>query len=78
VVDLFHVIAGSNKTMDEAKRTEQDVYRNRKVKIPEKIFWTGGEKLNGEKRQRVHQLLHKYPGLKRFYWPRRKQGAFSL
>ena len=31
VVDPFHVVADSNKRMDEARRIEQDVHRKRKV-----------------------------------------------
>jgi len=45
VVDPFHVIADSNRRMDEARRIEQDVYQKRKVKIPKKIFLIGGESL---------------------------------
>ena len=67
VVDPFHVIADSNKRMDEARRTEQDVHRKRKVQIPKKIFLVGREKLTKERRQRVDTLLEKYPGLKGFY-----------
>ena len=67
VVDPFHVIADFNKRMDEARRTEQDVYRKRKVQIPKKIFLVGRERLSEEKRQRVDELLDKYPGLKGFY-----------
>ena len=72
VVDHFHVIADSKRRMDEARRIEQDVYRKRKVKIPKKIFLIGREKLTEEKRQRVDELLDKYPGLKGFYWAREK------
>jgi len=72
VIDPFHVIADSNKRMDEARRIEQDVYRKRKVMIPKKIFLIGREKLSEEKRQRVNELLAKYPGLKGFYWAKEK------
>ena len=72
VVDPFHVIADSNRRMDEARRIEQDVYRKRKVQIPKKIFLVGREKLNEEKRQRVDKLLEKYPGLKGSYWAKEK------
>jgi hypothetical protein len=64
VIDPFHVIADSNKRMDETKRIEQDVHRKRKVQIPKKIFLVGREKLTEERRQRVDTLLDKYPGLK--------------
>jgi len=72
VVDPFHVIADSNKRMDEARRIEQDVHRKRKVQIPKKIFLVGREKLTEERRQRVDTLLEKYPGLKGFYWAKEK------
>ena len=72
VVAHFHVIAGANRRMDEARRIEQDVYRKRKVKIPKKIFLIGREKLTEEKKQRVDELLDKYPGLKGFYWAKEK------
>jgi len=72
VVDPFHVIADSNKRMDEARRIEQDVYRKKKVQIPKKIFLVGREKLTEERRQRVDTLLEKYPGLKGFYWAKEK------
>lgn len=72
VVDPFHVIADSNKRMDEARRIEQDVYQKRKVKIPKKIFLIGREKLSEEKRERVDKLLDKYSSLKGFYWAKEK------
>lgn len=72
VVDPFHVIADSNKRMDEARRIEQDVHRKRKVQIPKKIFLVGRERLTEEKRQKVDALLDKYPGLKGFYWAKEK------
>jgi len=72
VVDPFHVIADSNKRMDEARRIEQDVYRKRQVQIPKRIFLVGREKLSEEKRQKVDTLLEKYPGLKGFYWAKEK------
>jgi transposase len=72
VVDPFHVIAHSNRRMDEARRIEQDVYRRRKVQIPKKIFLVGREKLSEEKRQKVDKLLDNYPGLKGFYWAKEK------
>lgn len=72
VVDPFHVIADSNKRMDEARRIEQDVYRKSKVQIPKKIFLVGREKLTEEKRQKVDKLLEKYPALKGFYWAKEK------
>jgi len=34
VVDPFHVIADSNRRMDEARRIEQDVYRKRRERYP--------------------------------------------
>ena len=72
VVDPFHVIADSNRRMDEARRIEQDVHRKKKVKIPRRIFLIGREKLGEEKRQRVGELLDKYPSLKGFYWAKEK------
>jgi len=72
VVDHFHMVADSNKRMDEARRIEQDVHRKRKVKIPKKIFLISREKLSEEKKQRVDELLDKYPGLKGFYWAKEK------
>jgi len=72
VVDPFHVIADSNKRIDEARKIEQDVFRNRKVRIPRKIFLIGREKLSDEKKQKVNDLLDKYPGLKGFYWAKEK------
>jgi len=72
VVDPFHVIADSNRRIDEARRIEQDVLRKRRVKIPKRIFLIGREKLGEEKRQRVGELLDKYPSLKGFYWAKEK------
>ena len=72
VVDHFHMVADSNRRMDEARRIEQDVHRKRKLKIPKKIFLIGREKLGEEKRQRVDELLERYPGLKGFYWAKEK------
>ena len=73
VVDPFHVIADSNKRIDEARRIEQDVYRRRRVKIPKKIFLVGRGKLGEDKKQRVDELLDRYPSLKGFVTgPRRK------
>jgi len=72
VVDPFHVIADSNRRMDEARRIEQDVHRKRKVQIPKKIFLVGREKLTGERKQKVDKLLDDYPGLKGFYWAKEK------
>jgi transposase len=72
VVDPFHIIADSNKRMDEARRIEQDVHRKRKVQIPKKIFLVGREKLSEEKKQKVDKLLDNYPGLKGFYGAKEK------
>jgi transposase len=72
VVNPFHVIADSNKRIDEAGRIEQDVHRRKKVQIPKKIFLVDREKLSDEKRQKVDTLLEKYPGLKGFYWAKEK------
>ena len=72
VVDHFHMVADSNRRMDEARRIEQDVHRKRKVKIPKKIFLIGREKLSEEKKQRVDELLERYPSLKGFYWAKEK------
>ena len=72
VVDHFHVIADSNKRMDEARRIEQDVYRKRQARIPKKILLIGREKLGENERRKVDGLLDKYPGLKGFYWAKEK------
>jgi len=72
VVDPFHIVADSNRRIDEARRIEQDLYRKRKVQIPKKIFLIGGEKLSEEKKHKVDMLLEQYPGLKGFYWAKEK------
>ena len=72
VVDRFHVIADSNKRVDEARRIEQDVFRNRKVRIPRKLFLICRDKLSEDKQRKVVDLLDKYPGLKGFYWAKEK------
>jgi len=72
VVDHFHVIAESNRKMDEARRIEQDVQRRKKVQIPKKIFLVAGEKLSANERAKVDELLDKYPTLKGFYWAKEK------
>ena len=66
IVDPFHVIADSNRRMDEARRIEQDVHWKKRVRIPKKIFLIGGEKLNEEQRGKITELLIKYPSLKGF------------
>ena len=53
-------------------KVKQDVYRKRRVKIPKKIFLVGRGKLNEERKQRVDELLDKYPDLKGFYWAKEK------
>jgi transposase len=72
VVDHFHVVADANRRMDEARRIEQDVHQKRKVKIPKKIFLIGNEKLGEKEKQRLDELLNKYPTLKAFYWGKEK------
>jgi len=72
VVDHFHVVADSNRRMDEARKIEQDVLRRKKVKIPKKIFLIGGEKLSEEQRAKIAELLITYPSLKGFYWAKEK------
>ena len=72
VVDPFHVIADSNRRMDEARRIEQDVRWKKRVRIPKKIFLIGGEKLNEGQRGKIAELLIKYPSLKGFYWAKEK------
>jgi transposase len=72
VVDHFHVIADSNRRMDEARKIEQDVLRKKKIKIPKKIFLIGGEKLNEGQRGKIAKLLISYPSLKGFYWAKEK------
>lgn len=72
VVDHFHVIAESNRKMDEARRIEQDVQRRKKVKIPKKIFLAARDKLRVEERAKVDGLLDQYPTLQGFYWAKEK------
>jgi transposase len=72
VVDHFHVIADSNRRMDEARKIEQDMHNKRKVKIPRKIFLIGGEKLNERQMEKISALLIRYPSLKGFYWAKEK------
>ena len=72
VVNPFHVIADANRRMDEAGRIEQDVHRKREVKIPEKIFLVGREKLSNEKREEVGMLSEKYSELKGCYWAKER------
>ena len=57
VVDHFHVIADSNRRMDEARKIEQDVLRKKKIEIPRKIFLIGCEKLNEKQRSKIAKLL---------------------
>ena len=63
-MDRFHVIADSHKRIDEARRIEQDVFRNRKVRIPRKIFLIAREELSEDKQRKVTDLLDKHPGPK--------------
>jgi transposase len=72
VVDPFHVIADSNRRMDEARKIEQDVLRNRKIKIPKNVFLIGGEKLGDEEKHKADGLLARHPSLKGFYWAKEK------
>ncbi len=72
VVDHFHVIAESNRKMDEARRIEQDIHRNKKVKIPKKVFLVARDKLSVDERAKVDGLLDQYPTLKGFYWTKEK------
>ena len=72
VVDPFHVVADSNRRMDEARKIEQDVLGNKKVKIPRKIFLIGAEKLGEAQRARIAGLLNSYPSLKGFYQAKEK------
>ena len=69
---MLFMYALANKRMDEARRIEQDVYQKRKVKIPKKIFLIGREKLSQENKQKVDDLLGKYPTLQGFYWAKEK------
>jgi len=72
VADHFHIIADSNRRMDEARRIEQDIYQKKKVRIPKKIFLLGGEKLSEDMRGKLNAILERYPGLKGFYWAKEK------
>jgi transposase len=72
VVDPFHVIADSNRRMDEARRIEQNVRWKKRVRIPKKIFLIGRERLSEEGSQKVDKLLGSYPSLKGFYWAKEK------
>ena len=74
VADHFHLIADSNRRMDEARRIEQDIHQKKKVRIPKKIFLVGGEKLSEEVRGKLNAILERYPGLKGFYWAKEKIG----
>ena len=58
--------------MDEARRIEQDIHRKKKVQIPKKIFFIGGEKLSEETRGKLNGLLEKYPSLQGFCWAEEK------
>ena len=78
VADHFHIIADSNRRMDEARRIEQDVHWKRKIQIPKKIFLIGGEKLSEETNQKLHGLLEKSPSLKGFYWAKEKMRELYL
>jgi hypothetical protein len=55
------VIADFDKRIDEARRIEQDIFRNRKVRIPRKIFLIGREKLSEDKQRAAADLLDKRP-----------------
>lgn len=55
VIDHFHMVADSNRRMDEARRIEQDVHHKRKVKIPKKILLVGREKLSKEKVRELYR-----------------------
>jgi len=58
IVDPFHVIADSNRRMDEARRIEQDVHWKKRVRIPKKIFLIGGEKQDSkEEESRLLDLI---------------------
>ena len=72
VADHFHVVADSNKRVDEARRIEQDVHQKRKLQIPRKIFLIAGERLSEETKGKLNILLEKYPSLKGFYWAKEK------
>ena len=72
VVDRFHVVADSNRRMDEARKIEQDVLGKKKVKIPKKIFLIGGEKLSAQQRGKIADLLTRYPSLRAFTGPKRR------
>ena len=76
VVDHFHVIADSNRRMDEARKIEQDVLRKKKIKIPRKIFLIGYEKLNEKQRSKIAKLLISYPSLRAFYRAKEKLREF--
>ena len=77
VVDPFHVIADSNKRMDEARRIEQDVYRKRKVQIPKKLFLVGREKLTDEKKQKWMHFWRDTLTLRNSIGPRRGRESSS-
>jgi transposase len=72
VADHFHVIADSNKRMDEARRIGQDIYQKKKARIPKKICLVGGEKLSEDMTGKLNVILERYPGLKGFYWAKEK------
>ena len=64
VVDHLHVIADSNRGMGEAKRIEQEGWRNRKLRIPKNILLVRRKKPSKEKRERVDDLLGRYSSLR--------------
>lgn len=72
VADPFHVIADSNKRVDEARRIEQDINQKRRVRIPKKIFLIAREKLDEQRTKKIDALLEKYPSMKGFYWTKEK------
>ncbi len=76
VVDHFHVIADSNRRMDEARKIEQDVLRKKKIKIPRKTFPIGYEKLSEEQRSKIAKRLISYPSLRAFYRAKEKLREF--
>ena len=66
MLDFSHVIADANKRLDVSRRLEQKT-KGKRVSIPKRIFLVGQEKLGENERQKIGNLLERYPNLKGFY-----------
>jgi len=52
------------------------IYQKKKVKISQKIFLIGREKLSQENKQKVDDLLAQHPTLQSFYWAKEMERAY--